>query len=471
MDIAGWKRRTAGLMMMAALAFTAPAAADTLPEAVAAAYAANPRVAAARAQVRQVDEGVVQASAAARPTIGAAGGYTQDLTSNFGDAGRALSAGATLDQSIWEGGRIRANVSAATARVEAARASLDAIEQEVLVQTVTAYADVLRQREILQLNENQVRVLEQELRASQDRFEVGDVTRTDVAQSEARLAAALSSRDNARGQLTVIEQNYQILVGHTPAELAPLPPLPPMPDSADSARATALAANPDLLAARLSERASGHDVSFVRRQRAPSVSTQFGASYTDVRNPGGIGNRSGFNPQIGVSLSMPLFTGGLLGSQVRQAQARQSEQLEVIELTERQVAAAATGNWAQLQAAGSMIQSAQTQVSANELAAEGVRQENMVGSRDILDVLNAEQELLNSRVQLATARRDQYVLAYQLLAAMGAADVALEGAPVGRYDPADNYRRVRAKAWSEFSADGRPADNRDANRAPLMGPQ
>jgi len=376
-----------------------------------------------------------------------------------------------LRQAIFAGGRIRANISAAEARVEAARANLAAVEQDVIVQTVAAYADVLRTAEVVKLNENQVRVLEQQLRASRDRFEVGDVTRTDVAQSEARLAAARSTLEEVKGIAIVAEQNYERLTGRAPMALAPLPPLPPLPASADEARSIAGTNNPDLVAVRFAERASGQDVLAVKRSRAPTLGVAATGAYTQIDGVGGLNNFSGFTPQIRMTASMPIFTGGLVAAQVRQAQARQSELLEIVSLTERQVTASAVGNWSQFRAAQSVIQSARTQVSANALAAEGVRQENQVGSRDILDVLNAEQELLNARVALVQAERDSYVLAYQLLAAIGRADVALEGAPVSRYDPTVNYQRVKRRGWADFGYDGAPADNRAQNVAPLVGPQ
>ena len=458
-------------MLLAGTLLAAPALADTLPEAVASAYSNNPQLAAARAQVRQIDEGVVTASSAGRPTINAQGIFSQDLLENFGDAGRTWQGRLTLNQAIYQGGRIRAQVGAAEAQVEAARANLAAVEQDIIVQTVTAYADVLRSAEIVRLNENQVKVLSQELRASKDRFEVGDVTRTDVAQSDARLALAKSNLENARGLEVVAQQTYEQIIGRAPRALAPLPPLPPIPSSAEEARAIATASNPDLIASRFRERAAGQNVSAIKRQRGPNIGVQAGAQYTRIEGGPAFFGFSGFNPTIGVQLSVPLFTGGRIASQVREAQASQSEQLELVSLTERQVSAAAVGNFAQVNAAEAVIQSAKVQVSANALAAEGVRQENQVGSRDILDVLNAQQELLNSRVTLVTAEREKYVRTYQLLAAIGRADVALEGAPVTRYDPKVNYTRVKGKGWSEFSFDPTPATDRARNVAPLTGPQ
>ncbi len=453
-----------------------PAAADTLPEAIAAAYATNPEIAAARAALRQVDEGVPLARSSALPSAGLDGSFSQSLSDQFGDLGRIWRGGVTIRQSIFEGGRIRASISAAEARILAQRARLRATEYRVLVETVSAYADVLRTEAVVQLNENQVKVLEEQRRAAQDRFEVGDLTRTDVAQSEARLAAAQAQLTAARAQQVMAQQAYRRLVGRPPGRLAPLPPLPPMPASEAEARDIALEQNPNLVASRFDEKASLDDVRAAKAQRGPTVGVQASGTYTRFEGqavgfgPGG--GLSGFEPQIGVAASLPLFTGGAIAAQVRQAQARQSQALELIALNERLVAEGAVDSFVQLRTAESVIDSAKVQVSASELAAEGVRQENLVGSRDILDMLNAEQELLNARVSLVQAERDRYVAAFRLLETIGDIEPVLAGAPVGRYNAAANAARVRGKGLQEFGYDRDPRTDRTQNQAPgFVGPQ
>ncbi len=457
------------LFLIAAAVIAAPVSAQTLQDAIAAAYSANPQVAAARAQLRQLDETVPIVSAGTRPSIGVSGTFNQDLNENFGDFGQTWRAGVSINQAIWEGGRIRADLSAATARIEAARARLIAIEYQVIVQTVTAYADVLRTREFVRLNENQVKVLEQQLRASRDRFEVGDLTRTDVAQSEARLAAAQANFMQSRAQQVQAQQAYERLVGSPPTNLAPLPPPPPVPANEVEARDMALSTNPDLTAARLEEKAAKSDVLSAKRSRLPSVGVEAAGGYT--KTTGIVFGFTGFNSRIGVSATVPLFTGGLVAAQVRQAQARQSETLEVITQSERLVAEAAANSWVQLKTSEAVIESSKVQVSANALASEGVRRENEVGSRDILDVLNAEQELLNARVTLVQAERDRYVAIYQLLETIGRLEPVLEGAAVNRYDPAVNARRVAGKGFADFGYDPDPRTDRARNTAPIVGPQ
>lgn len=456
-------------VVIAALVIAAPATADTLPDAIASAYASNPEVAAARARLRQVDEGVPLAASAMRPALDVEGDFTQALSERVGDEGRLFRGGVVLRQPIYEGGRVRANISAAQARIASARATLRATELAVITDTVTAYSDVLRSEALVRLNEGQVKVLEQQLRASRDRFEVGDLTRTDVAQSEARLAAASANLQAARAQLSMSRQAYRRLVGREPQNLAPLPPLPPIPQTAEEARDSALISNPSLAASRLTERAAAEDVRAAKAGRGPSVGLFAGARY--VQGSGDLSGLTGFSPDLGVSAGMPLFTGGLIASRVRQAQARQSEALERIAQSERLVVESAIDNWTLVQTSKAVIESAKAQVEANALAAEGVRQENLVGTRDILDVLNAEQELLNSRVSLVQAERDRYVNTYRLFQSIGDIETVLQGVPVGRHDAEANAARVSGKWWSEFGYDPDPREDRIRNTAPLMGPQ
>lgn len=455
-------------VLVAGLALAArPALAETLAEAVAAAYASNPEAAAARARLRQFDEEVPIARSAARPTVSIGAEGTQYLDDDFRDAGRLWSGGVGIDQALYLGGRVRTGVSAAQARIAAQRARLMAVEQAVIVDTVMAYADMLRVEALVRLNENQVHVLERQLRASTVRFEVGDLTRTDVAQSEARLAVARAGLTSALGQRIVAQQAYRRIVGHSPVDLAPLPPLPPLPDTVGEARHTAELRNPDLMAARFDEKAAAEEVRLVRRERNPSVGVGASVNYSRLDNR--LSTLSGFETQVGVSASMPLLSGGLIAARVRQAQARQSEMLEAIAQSERLVTEATAGSFANLETAEALIRSAQVQIDANVLAVEGVRRENEVGSRHILDVLDAEQELLNSRVALVQAERDRYVAAYQLLQSMGVADMALENAPVERYDADENSRRVAGK-WGEFGYDPDPRQDRERNYAPLTSP-
>ncbi len=459
--------RCACAVLAAALA-GAPAPALSLREAIAHAYATNPALAAQRAIVRQVDEQVPIALSQARPTLSPQVSFRQDLRDGFEDDGRLFAAGVSIGQPIFLGGRVRAGVEAGEQRIRSARARLTALENAIVFQTVAAYADLLRARSIVRLNENQVRVLAEQLRASRDRFEVGDLTRTDVAQSEARLEAARAALIAARTREVAAEQAFRRVVGLAPGALEPLPPLPPLPETLAEARARALARNPDLLAARFEEAAARADVRSAAGERLGSVRLQVLGQYQNFSGGGGtigFGGASGFNGSIGVTASLPLLSGGLIAARTRQAQARQSQLLEGIADTERAIEQAVTDRFAQLRNAEATILSAETAVRANRLAVEGVRQENLVGARTILDVLNAEQELLNAEIQRENAERDRYVAAYGLLEITGEVNALIDEAPVLRYDAEANADRAR-RSWREFGIDPDPRADRARNYPP-----
>ncbi|QMW23660.1 TolC family outer membrane protein [Sandaracinobacteroides saxicola] len=455
------------LKLMLLLSLAMPASADTLADALASAYASNPDLAAQRAVVRQVDELVPQAIAAVRPAVTPSASLQQVMGPSFQNEGRLFSGGVTISQPLFRGGRTWSSIEAGEQRIFAARARLRLVENSVLVNTLTAYADVLRTAEIVKLNENQVRVLEQQLRASRDRFEVGDLTRTDVAQSEARLANANSNLIAAQGAAIAAQQAYQRVVGRPPVDLAPIPPLPPLPASAAEALALARDSAPTLLAARFDEGAAKADVRTARGQWLPTVTLNATGTYQELTGlPNGVGTRvvDGFAPGVGVTASIPLYSGGLTGSAVRQAQARQSQLLELIASADRAVVEAVNNGWAGVETARATQVSAKSAIAANALAAEGVRQENSVGSRTILEVLNAEQELLNSRVTLAQADRDVAVATYTLLASIGRAEAIALGLPVEAYDVAVNAKRVRG-IISDWNVDPDPRRTPERNHA------
>ncbi|WP_419814273.1 TolC family outer membrane protein [Glacieibacterium sp.] len=432
-----------------------PALADTLSGAIASAYETNPDLAAQRAVVRQVDEQVPQALSFGRPTVDVSVSEQQNGL-DFADNGRTSAVGLSINQSLYRGGRTRSATNAADARVLAARSRLRATENTVILNTVTAYADVLRYAALVDLNASQVKVLERELQASKDRFEVGDLTRTDVAQSQARLENARSNYIAAQGTLSNAREYYRRTIGRLPEDLAPLPPLPVLPGTQGQAIDLANANNPALLAARFDEAAARYDVSTIERERLPSVGVGLGANYQKFNGGGGGGSfvqqGSFFTQSAGIQLSVPIYQAGAVASRVREAQARRSQLLEVIGSTGRQVVEQATNSFVQIGIARAIIQSSQVAVDANALALEGVTQENQVGTRTVLEVLNAQQELLSTRTDLLTAQRNEYVAGYTLLAAVGVAEAAALEVPVNAYDSTLNAKRVRHK-WNDFDLD------------------
>jgi outer membrane protein len=449
---------------VAAMVTAAAAHGEDLRGALVKTYATNPTIMGQRSQLRSLDEGVAIARAGRRPQISGNAGVNQNIYSSragFG-SGRNVNAGIDVSYPLFNGGRVSNQIGAANERVAAGRAALRATEGDVFTDAVGAYMDVIRDRSIVALNQNQVRVLETNLRATRDRFEVGDLTRTDVAQSEARLALARSTLATVQGRLRSSEETYRRVIGDLPTDLQPPPPLPALPRTADEAVDIALANNPDLISIAAQIRASGRDISVARADRLPTVSGVTQGDYTNFLGSaddqfGGTGNaNSQTTSAIGVQARIPIYQGGVVGARVRQAQAQRSVLLERGVETERFVVASTRAAFSSYQAALQAIESNEVAVAANTLALEGTRAEQTVGTRNVLDVLNAEQELLNSQVALVTARRDAYVAGFALLNAMGRAeaeDLNLDGGAL--YDPLAHYNSTRRRT-SDWSDDDDP---------------
>ena len=441
-----------------------PAAAETLREALVRAYQSNPTITGARAQQRAVDENVPIARAAGLPSVQANGGYSENVlnsSNTFASPARQAQASTNLVVPLYNGGGVRGSVRAAETRVEAGLAQLRDTEAVLFTNVVAAYEDVIRDEAIVGLNRQNVRVLEVNLRASRDRFQVGDLTRTDVAQSEARLSIARAQLQSAEAQLIASRETYVRIVGSPPGVLEEPPALPNLPETPDVAVQQALGQNPALIAAARSRDATRFDIDVARAARLPQVSATAGGNYNNYLGSLGSGTttnvgQSGTAGTLGLSLNLPLFQGGRPAAQVRQAEARRSQAIERVTEIERAVIAQARSSFAIYRSSREVILSSEQAVNANKLSLEGVRAENSVGTRTILDILNAEQELLNSQVTLVTARRDAYVAGFSLLAAMGRAearDLGLDGGPL--YDPTVNYNRVRRRI-SDFGSDGEP---------------
>lgn len=442
------------------------ASAETLREALIKTYQTNPTITGARAGQRATDENVPIARARGLPSANIQSSYNEFVkvaANAFLAPARQLSANANLNIPIYQGGAVHNATRAAQTRVVAGEDGLRDTEATVFSQVVSAYMNVIRDSAIVSLNQKQVGVLRVNLEATRDRFQIGDLTRTDVAQSESRYALAQGQLDQAQSNLISSKENYIQLVGSEPSMLEPPPPLPNLPGSADMATTVALDANPGLAAAKSRRLASTYDVKAARATRLPQVSAIGQEGYSNFL--GSLGSLAfgaaqpsqvQTNTTIGVQATFPLFQGGGPGAQVRQAQARESQAIEALTETERNIIAQTRSSYAAWQASNQQIANSETAVAASALSLEGVRAENSVGTRTILDILNAEQELLNAQVNLVTARRNAYVAGFSLLAAMGKAGVdnlGLDGGPL--YDPQVNYRRVR-RSINDWASDPKP---------------
>ena len=441
MRTVGLKKRLALGAAVIALGIM-PARAETLKEALATAYQNNPILEGQRASVRAEDENVSQALSGYRPTVSASATASTERTKNFFDPTsgkqtlKPITAVVSAEQPIFRSFRTYNAVKESKTRVEAARSGLVSTEQDVLLNTVAAYMDVLRDQAVLDLRRNNVQVLDRQLGASRDRFEVGEITRTDVAQSEARKSGSISSRTAAEADLTASRVAYARIVGNAPGTLEQPEPMGALPDSEERAIEIALAENPDLQAARLEEEAARQAISTAKSELGPEFSVVAQYEYAEDQFVSGF---SATTTSIMAKATVPIYAAGVTSSRIRQAkQINAQRRMQSIE-TEREIREAVSKAWEQLRAARAIIESSESQVNANKIALEGVRQEQEVGSRTTLDVLDAEQEALDAEVELVRARRDEYVASFQLLSAMGRATARSLNLPVEYYEPAKYY--------------------------------
>ncbi|ABI65296.1 type I secretion outer membrane protein, TolC family [Maricaulis maris MCS10] len=428
-----------------ALALAGTVQAQTLEETLALAYNSNPTLQAERARLRSTDEGRIQAQAGRLPTVSASASITRshsegesfssitNTTNSFESDATPKNFGLSASQPIYRGGRIDGAIDQATAVVMAGRESLRATEQTVLIQAVTTFMDVRRDGNVVEIRQNNVEVLAQQLRAAQDRFEVGEITRTDVSQAEARLSLAQAQLSAAQAQLAASRAAYERVTGQPAASLSAPPALPALPDNLADAAEYAFDNSPQLLAARYSEEASQHAIRIARGALRPEVSlTASASSARDSSFSGDVRDSASIMGQV----SVPIFTGGLNRSRIRAAVAQEEQARHQVREARRQVTEAVTNAWYGYVTSLAVIESSRQAVVANEIALDGVQQEAFVGIRTTLDVLNAEQELLESRLTFVTAERDSFVAGYLLLQAMGLASAEQLGLNVDIYDAA-----------------------------------
>jgi outer membrane protein len=422
--------------------------AETLAEAMASAYSGNPTLRAERARQRATDEATPQALSGWRPTVEAAASAgladtkTKPIPGNTRTTNPA-DISITLTQPVFRGFKTVKGVKQAEATVEAGRQNLLAVEQQTLFDTVTAYMNVIRDRRVLQLRQRNVKTLQEQLRSTQERFNVGEVTKTDVSQAQAQLALSQSAVAAAKSNLASSIANYDRLVGHAPGTLK-YPRLPKLPNSLQSATALAEKINPNILSAAFVAEAARYNVDVVRGDLLPRVNLQASASKTiqDLDH-----TSQGNTEQLSLvgSINVPLYEAGSVYSAVREAKQVESQRRIEIIGAARSVRESVVSSWNLLIAARETITSSKAQVSAAAIALDGVKQENLVGSRTTLDVLNAESALLDAQIILAQAERDQIVAAYQILGSVGRLTARQIGLGADYYDPIENYDRVRNK--------------------------
>lgn len=438
----------------------------TLQDALAAAYSNAPALQAARAQLRATDEGVSQALSGWRPQVVIAGGVgygdgtvrtasrrtpgLPELTEQaspsavVGNERNVLNAQATLTQPLYRGGRTRADTNQADNRVFAQRGRLLATEQQVLNDTVNAYVGVIQAQQLNELNQNNEQVLSRQLQATNDRFRVGEITRTDVAQAQARLAGARSQVQQSAGNLANARALYRRLVGEIPDRLVEPQPLRLPIRTPTEAAQLASQNNPNVIAALFDVAAARDAIDVAFSQLMPQVSLQASGARNDNST---IAGQRIIGYQVLLNASVPLYQGGAEYSRVRQARQQAQQTQRALDDARRAAIAQATQAWETLTAARATAESARAQIRANQIALEGVQREALVGSRTTLDVLNAEQELLNSRVTLVQNLASLVTASYTAASAIGrltARDLNL-GVPL--YDETAYYNAVRERLF------------------------
>ncbi|RED51022.1 TolC family outer membrane protein [Aestuariispira insulae] len=431
-------------------ALSLPSQAQTLQEALAAAYLNNPTLQAGRASLRATDESLPQAKDGWRPSIsltGTQGRSNQKIhsTGSSSDNDRTFwSAELSVTQNLYEGGGTEADIEAAEANILSARASLHSTEQSILLQAATAYLDVVRDQAVLELNiQNEAR-LEKQLEATRDRFEVGEVTRTDVAQAESRVSRARADRIDAKGNLETSKAVYEQIIGEQPNSIsAPVIQLE-LPVNRDDAIALAQQKNPSVVAAEFDHKAS---VSTIRGEYADLLpSLDLSGSLSRSRNTS-LDDRTTDDATVTATLTVPLYQQGAAHSEVREAKQSAAQAAREIDEARRSSIESAASGWETFQSSLAQIAAFEDEVRATTIALEGVEQEAAVGSRTVLDVLDAEQELLDARVSLVQSKRDELVARFELLSAVGGLTARDLDLPVSLYDEKKYYNDVKDQLW------------------------
>jgi outer membrane protein len=458
----------AALVLLMVCAGPTPVLADTIEGALVQAYQGNPQLNAQRAQVRSTDENVPQALSGYRPkvAVSASAGYQyqdalslqgstpqQKVITDLHGATPPRSAALTVTQTLYNGNQTANKTRAAEAQVSGSREALRVLEESVLFSAASIYMDYLRDAATVEVNKSNVRVLEQTLKQTRDRFNVGEVTRTDVAQSEAQLAAGKTQELQSESQLNTTRSNYRRIIGSEPQNLAPGSPVDRfLPASLPKAVDISLIENPNVTAAMY-----GIDVNFLTVKvnegaLLPTVNLQ--ASAQQQYDTTVVAQRT-FTAGVTTNLTIPLYQGGAEYSLIRQSKENLAQQRLTLEQTRDQTRANTVTAWGQLEAGKAQVISAQAQVTASEIALNGVREEAKAGQRTTLDVLNAQQALVNARIALVTAQHDRVVASYSVLQAVGRLQPQVLGLNTTTYDPSVHYHQVRDSWFGMRTPDGR----------------
>jgi outer membrane protein len=457
--LGGFGLRGFGAAAVLAIA-ASPAPAQTLTEALAYAYQNNPQLLAQRASLRASDEEVPIALSGWRPTVNVTtqtGFNRSALTSTSALTGNtsteynsfiSRSAQIQATQPVYRGGRTESATRRAINTVQAARAQTLSVETTVFTNVVTAFLNVVRDQNLLEVARNNEQVLRRQLESTRDRFRVGEVTRTDVAQAEAALASAIAQRIAAEGNLETSRSLYTRAVGHPPERLLMPSERPALPATREEALELAASNNFDVISAVFTESAARDNVELIRGQLLPQVSITgtIGRTISPAITTAGTHTDTG---SVVAQMTVPLYEAGTIYAQTRQAEQTVGQRRSQVDIARRTAVQLAEQSWQQLQAARASIASFISGVRAAQIALEGTQQEALVGSRTVLDVLIAEQQLFQTQGSLVTAQHDAALAEYTLVAAIGRLIAPALKLPVELYDMERHYKLVKDK-WFGF---------------------
>lgn len=453
------RRSVAGVVALSiALALSAPASAETIMGALAKAYRNNSSLNSERAGTRVTDENVAIAKSGYRPTISGNSGLTFSRSSALG--GRSITSGSfgiEINQTIFDGFQTKNNVAAAEAQVRASQEALRNTVQNTLFDAASAYMGVIRDRQIAALRQRNLEFLEEQVRAARSRFEVGEGTRTDVAQADASRQSAIAQLAGARAQVLASEALYRQIVGEDPGSLQAAGPLSKLlPRSVDEAFAIAAKAHPAIMASEHLVDASAFTVKSSEGALLPRVSATAGVSRNFSNGvPAMPTDGASTSASIGAALSVPIYQGGRASATIRRSKESLGQARINVDVSRDQVRNAVASAWAQYQASREAVAANREVVSAAQLALNGVIEERNVGQRTTLDVLNSQGDVTAAQINLASAEHDVVVASYAILSATGRLTTGNLGLQVQEYDPEEHYRAVKDKWFGLRTPDGR----------------
>ncbi len=457
----------AAVLMSATALSPITASAETILGAMAKAYQNNSQLNSARAGVRVTDEGVAIAKSGYRPTVTGSASIdystTRHTTAHNGSTQLTTgSFGVQINQTLFDGFQTKNNVAAAESQVKASVESLRNTEENILLNAATSYMDVIRDRQVAVLTEQNLQFLTEQARAARSRLEVGEGTRTDVAQADASRSAAVAKVSAARAQALSSAAIYRQIVGDEPGKLKAAAPVAKLlPSSIDAAMAVASNEHPAILATQHLVDAAGFSVKSAEGALLPQLSANAGVSrnyrHTEGFSAGGAGGSDGYSNSagIGATLTVPIYQGGRASAQVRQSKESLSQARIEVDVSRDNVRAAVTSAWTQYTAAREGVDANRALVAAAQLALNGVIEERNVGQRTTLDVLNAQSDVLTAKINLVSSEHDVVVASYAILSAIGHLSTERLGLQVTKYRPEEHYKAVKDKWYGLRTPDGR----------------